>query len=71
MEIVCNTTLALGSNQLSKSGAIVSRLAAIEDLSGERLITPNRRFRSASLQYDLLSFVPTDLARPVLESWIS
>jgi H+-transporting ATPase len=35
IEIVCTTTLALGSHQLSEQGAIVSRLAAIEDLSGK------------------------------------
>ena len=30
IEIVCTTTLALGSRELSDEGAIVSRLAAIE-----------------------------------------
>lgn len=34
IEIVCTTTLALGSRQLSKEGAIVTRLAAIEDMAG-------------------------------------
>jgi H+-transporting ATPase len=34
IEIVCTTTLAVGSRQLSKSGAIVTRLAAIEDMAG-------------------------------------
>jgi H+-transporting ATPase len=34
IEIVCTTTLALGSRHLSKDGAIVSRLAAIEDMAG-------------------------------------
>lgn len=29
---VCTTTLALGSRELAKAGAIVSRLAAIEDM---------------------------------------
>lgn len=34
IEIVVTTTLALGSKQLAKHGAIVTRLAAIEDLAG-------------------------------------
>jgi len=34
IEIVCTTTLALGSRELSQDGAIVSRLAAIEDMAG-------------------------------------
>jgi H+-transporting ATPase len=34
IEIVCTTTLALGSKELSKHGAIVCRLAAIEDMAG-------------------------------------
>jgi H+-transporting ATPase len=32
MEIVTTTTLALGSKELSHHGAIVTRLAAIEDM---------------------------------------
>lgn len=35
IEIVCTTTLALGSRELSDEGAIVSRLAAIEDMAGQ------------------------------------
>jgi H+-transporting ATPase len=34
IEIVCTTTLALGSRELAHDGAIVSRLAAIEDMAG-------------------------------------
>lgn len=34
IEIVTTTTLALGSKELSKHGAIVARLSAIEDLAG-------------------------------------
>jgi len=33
MEIVTTTTLALGSKELTKHGAIVTRLAAIEDMA--------------------------------------
>ena len=37
IEIVCTTTLALGSRQLAQEGAIVSRLAAIEDMAGKSM----------------------------------
>jgi H+-transporting ATPase len=37
IEIVCTTTLALGSKELSKHGAIVTRLAAIEDMAGNNI----------------------------------
>ena len=43
IEIVCTTTLALGSRELSDEGAIVSRLAAIEvtlEQHGERTSGP-------------------------------
>ena len=33
VEIVTNTTLALGSSSLNQEGAIVSRLSAIEDMA--------------------------------------
>lgn len=38
IEIVCTTTLALGSRLLAKRGAIVTRLGAIEDLAGAVLV---------------------------------
>ena len=34
MEIVCNTTLAVGAGNMLEFGAIVSRLNAIEDMAG-------------------------------------
>lgn len=39
IEIVCTTTLALGSRELSTHGAIVTRLAAIEDLAGINMVS--------------------------------
>ena len=42
MEIVTTTTLALGSKQLSKHGAIVSRLAAIEDMAGMAILCSDK-----------------------------
>ncbi|KAG2499212.1 hypothetical protein HYH03_002792 [Edaphochlamys debaryana] len=42
IEIVCTTTLALGSRQLSKHGAIVTRLAAIEDMAGMNMLCSDK-----------------------------
>eukprot|EP00475_Leptophrys_vorax_P025000 TRINITY_DN3479_c0_g2_i1.p1 TRINITY_DN3479_c0_g2~~TRINITY_DN3479_c0_g2_i1.p1 ORF type:complete len:987 (+),score=347.54 TRINITY_DN3479_c0_g2_i1:157-2961(+) len=42
IEIVTTTTLALGSKELSKHGAIVSRLAAIEDLAGMSILCSDK-----------------------------
>ena len=42
MEIVVTTTLALGSRELAQEGAIVTRLAAIEDLSGMNILCSDK-----------------------------
>jgi H+-transporting ATPase len=42
IEIVCTTTLALGSKELSKHGAIVTRLAAIEDMAGMSVLCSDK-----------------------------
>eukprot|EP00601_Ochromonadales_sp_CCMP2298_P009985 CAMPEP_0173263164 /NCGR_PEP_ID=MMETSP1142-20121109/27201_1 /TAXON_ID=483371 /ORGANISM="non described non described, Strain CCMP2298" /LENGTH=731 /DNA_ID=CAMNT_0014198429 /DNA_START=148 /DNA_END=2340 /DNA_ORIENTATION=+ len=42
IEIVCTTTLALGSKELSKHGAIVTRLAAIEDMAGMNMLCSDK-----------------------------
>ena len=42
MEIVCTTTLALGSKELSHHGAIVTRLAAIEDMAGMNMLCSDK-----------------------------
>jgi len=42
MEIVTTTTLALGSKELSKRGAIVARLAAIEDMAGMAILCSDK-----------------------------
>lgn len=42
IEIVCTTTLALGSKELSKQGAIVTRLAAIEDMAGMTMLCSDK-----------------------------
>lgn len=42
IEIVTTTTLAIGSKQLSHYGAIVSRLAAIDDLAGLNMLCSDK-----------------------------
>lgn len=42
MEIVTTTTLALGSKELSHHGAIVARLAAIEDMAGMNILCSDK-----------------------------
>lgn len=42
IEIVCTTTLALGSRQMSAHGAIVTRLAAIEDMAGMNMLCSDK-----------------------------
>lgn len=41
-EIVTTTTLALGSKELSKHGAIVTRLSAIEDMAGMAILCSDK-----------------------------
>lgn len=42
IEIVTTTTLAIGSKQMSRFGAIVSRLAAIDDLAGLNMLCSDK-----------------------------
>ncbi len=42
IEIVCTTTHALGSRELARDGAIVSRLAAIEDMAGMDMLCSDK-----------------------------
>jgi P-type E1-E2 ATPase len=42
IEVVTTTTLALGSRQLSAHGAIVTRLAAIEELAGMNMLCSDK-----------------------------
>merc|ERR1711975_153769 len=42
MEIVTTTTMALGSKELTKHGAIVTRLAAIEDMAGMAILCSDK-----------------------------
>jgi H+-transporting ATPase len=42
IEIVTTTTLAVGSEELSRSGAIVTRLSAIEDMAGMSILCSDK-----------------------------
>eukprot|EP00899_Mesostigma_viride_P002122 jgi/Mesvir1/11910/Mv00250-RA.1 len=42
MELVCTTTMALGSRKLAAKDAIVSRLAAIEDVAGMNMLCSDK-----------------------------
>jgi H+-transporting ATPase len=42
MDIVTTTTLSLGSEELSRQGAIVTRLAAIEDMAGMSILCSDK-----------------------------
>lgn len=42
IEIVTTTTLALGSQELSSSGAIIVRLSAIEDLASMSILCTDK-----------------------------
>jgi H+-transporting ATPase len=42
IEIVCTTTLALGSRELSGHGAIVTRLASIEEMAGMNMLCSDK-----------------------------
>ena len=42
IEIVCTTTLALGSRQLSAYGAIVTRLQSIEEMAGMNMLCSDK-----------------------------
>lgn len=62
IEIVCTTTLALGSRQLSAHGAIVTRLAAIEDMAGMNMLCSDKTgtltLNKMVIQDDTPTFVP-------------
>merc|ERR1719162_388687 len=42
MPVVSTTTMALGSRELSKKGAIVTRLAAIEEVAGMNMLCSDK-----------------------------
>ena len=59
MPVVSTTTMALGSRELSKKGAIVTRLAAIEEVAGMNMLCSDKTGRISALW----------LPNPVSPSW--
>jgi H+-transporting ATPase len=70
IEIVTTTTLALGSKELSHHGAIVARLAAIEDLAGMSILCSDKTgtltMNKMVLQDDTPVFIPGETQAGIL-----
>jgi len=64
IEIVTTTTLAVGSEELSKSGAIVTRLSAIEDMAGMSILCSDKTgtltMNQMQIQDEVVSFSHED-----------
>jgi len=58
IEIVTTTTLALGSKELSAEGAIVTRLAAIEDLAGMTILCSDKTGTLTLNQMQIQEYTP-------------
>merc|ERR1719284_2259181 len=58
MEIVTTTTLALGSKELTKHGAIVTRLAAIEDMAGMAILCSDKTGTLTLNEMQLQEYTP-------------
>merc|ERR1712048_316793 len=58
MEIVTTTTLALGSKELTKHGAIVARLAAIEDMAGMAILCSDKTGTLTLNEMQLQDYTP-------------
>merc|ERR1719450_972502 len=59
IEIVCTTTLALGSKELSAQGAIVTRLAAIEDMAGMAILCSDKTGTLTLNEMQIQEYTPT------------
>eukprot|EP00596_Hydrurales_sp_CCMP1899_P003690 CAMPEP_0119049444 /NCGR_PEP_ID=MMETSP1177-20130426/64741_1 /TAXON_ID=2985 /ORGANISM="Ochromonas sp, Strain CCMP1899" /LENGTH=777 /DNA_ID=CAMNT_0007026693 /DNA_START=155 /DNA_END=2485 /DNA_ORIENTATION=+ len=58
IEIVTTTTLALGSKELAKHGAIVARLSAIEDMAGMAILCSDKTGTLTLNQMQLQEYTP-------------
>eukprot|EP01097_Dermamoeba_algensis_P005999 TRINITY_DN3779_c0_g1_i1.p1 TRINITY_DN3779_c0_g1~~TRINITY_DN3779_c0_g1_i1.p1 ORF type:complete len:723 (+),score=174.93 TRINITY_DN3779_c0_g1_i1:1118-3286(+) len=59
IEIVCTTTLAMGSRNMSDFGAIVSRLAAIEDMAGLNMLCSDKTGTLTKNKMEIQTDAPT------------
>jgi H+-transporting ATPase len=71
IEIVCTTTLALGSRQLSQEGAIVTRLASIEEMAGMNMLCSDKTgtltLNKMVIQEDCPIYTPGETQESVLK----
>ena len=58
IEIVTTTTLAVGSKEMSKHGAIVTRLSAIEDLAGMSILCSDKTGTLTLNKMEIQDFTP-------------
>jgi H+-transporting ATPase len=58
MQVVCTTTMALGSRKLSEQGAIVTRLSAIEQLAGMNMLCSDKTGTLTKNEMELQADVP-------------
>ena len=61
IEIVTTTTLAVGSKEMSKHGAIVTRLSAIEDLAGMSILCSDKTGTLTLNKMEIQEHTPTYL----------
>ncbi|KAL4448940.1 hypothetical protein ABPG77_007657 [Micractinium sp. CCAP 211/92] len=59
IEIVCTTTLALGSRQLSAYGAIVTRLQSIEEMAGMNMLCSDKTGTLTLNKMEIQDYCPT------------
>lgn len=59
IEIVCTTTLALGSRQLAQYGAIVTRLQAIEEMAGMNMLCSDKTGTLTLNKMEIQDYCPT------------
>ena len=72
IEIVCTTTLALGSRQLSQEGAIVTRLASIEEMAGMNMLCSDKTgtltLNKMVIQDDCPIYTPGETRESILKA---
>jgi H+-transporting ATPase len=74
IEIVCTTTLALGSRTLSQEGAIVTRLASIEEMAGMNMLCSDKTgtltLNKMVIQDDCPIYTPGERRLGQAGSWV-
>lgn len=55
MQVVCTTTMALGSQELAKEKAIVARLASIEEMAGMKVLCSDKTGTITENKFSILT----------------